>query len=69
MAWAWAWAIQEATLGLIRWFIPLLHRLPRLHPAEAARANLNCGALQQQAAAQARPFAAESLYDSHGLPG
>jgi hypothetical protein len=25
--------------------------------------------LQQQAAAQARPFAAESLYDSHGLPG
>jgi hypothetical protein len=32
--------IQEATLELIRWFIPLLHRLPRLHPAEAARANL-----------------------------
>jgi len=35
-AWAWAWPIQEATLELIRWFIPLLHRLPRLHPAEAA---------------------------------
>ena len=36
MAWAWAWPIQEATLELIRWFIPLLHLLPRLHPAEAA---------------------------------
>jgi hypothetical protein len=23
--------IQEATLELIRWFIPILHRLPRLH--------------------------------------
>ena len=23
--------IQEATLDLIRWFIPILHRLPRLH--------------------------------------
>ena len=34
------WPIQETTLELIRWFIPLLHRLPRLHPAEAARANL-----------------------------
>jgi hypothetical protein len=32
--------IQEATLELIRWFIPLLYYLPRLHPAEAARANL-----------------------------
>jgi hypothetical protein len=32
--------IQETTLEMIRWFIPLLHRLPRLHPAEAARANL-----------------------------
>ena len=31
-----AWPIQEATLELIRWFIPLLHLLPRLHPAEAA---------------------------------
>ena len=28
--------IQETTLEMIRWFIPLLHRLPRLHPAEAA---------------------------------
>ncbi len=36
------WPIQEATLELIRWFIPLLHRLARLHPAEAARANLRC---------------------------
>jgi hypothetical protein len=23
--------IQEATLDLIRWFIPILHRLPRQH--------------------------------------
>jgi hypothetical protein len=23
--------IQEAALELIRWFIPILHRLPRLH--------------------------------------
>jgi hypothetical protein len=34
------WPIQETTLELIRWFIPLLHRLPRLHPAEAACANM-----------------------------
>jgi hypothetical protein len=34
------WPIQETTLELIRWFIPLLYCLPRLHPAEAARANL-----------------------------
>ncbi|WP_411872905.1 hypothetical protein [Vulcanococcus limneticus] len=32
--------IQEATVELIRWFIPLLYCLPRLHPAEADRANL-----------------------------
>jgi hypothetical protein len=32
--------IEETTLELIRWFIPLLYCLPRLHPAEAARANL-----------------------------
>jgi hypothetical protein len=23
--------IQEAALDLVRWFIPVLHRLPRLH--------------------------------------
>jgi hypothetical protein len=25
------WPIQETTLELNRWFIPLLHRLPRQH--------------------------------------
>ena len=39
--------IQEATLDRIRWFIPILHRLPRLHrhglgatASSAARASL-----------------------------
>ena len=39
----------------------------RLQRIERLRQQLP--ALQQQAAAQAGPFAAESLYDSHGLPG
>ena len=44
-----------------------LRRQRRLQRIERLRQQLP--ALQQQAAAQARPFAAESLYDSHGLPG
>jgi hypothetical protein len=44
-----------------------LRRQRRLQRIERLREQLP--ALQQQAAAQARPFAAESLYDSHGLPG
>jgi hypothetical protein len=44
-----------------------LRRQRRLLRIERLRQQLP--ALQQQAGAQARPFAAESLYDSHGLPG
>ena len=44
-----------------------LRRQRRLQRIERLRQQLP--ALQQQAGAQARPFAAESLYDSHGLPG
>ena len=44
-----------------------LRRQRRLQRIERLRQQLP--ALQQQAAAQVRPFAAESLYDSHGLPG
>ena len=44
-----------------------LRRQRRLQRIERLRQQLP--ALQQQAAAQARPFAAESFYDSHGLPG
>ena len=44
-----------------------LRRQRRLQRIERLRQQLP--ALQQQAAAQARPYAAESLYDSHGLPG
>lgn len=42
-------------------------RQRRLRRVEKLRQELP--ALQEQAAAQARPFAAESLYDSEGLPG
>jgi len=44
-----------------------LRRQRRLQRIERLRQQLP--ALQQQAAAQARPFAAESLYDNNGLPG
>jgi hypothetical protein len=44
-----------------------LRRQRRLQRIERLRQQLP--ALQQQAAAQARPFAAESLCDNHGLPG
>jgi hypothetical protein len=43
-----------------------LRRQRRLLRIERLRQQLP--ALQQQAAVQARPFAAESLYNSHGLP-
>lgn len=42
-------------------------RQRRLRRIERLRQELP--ALQQQACAQARPFAADSLYDSDGLPG
>jgi hypothetical protein len=44
-----------------------LRRQRRLQRIERLRQQLP--ALQEQAAAQARPFAADSLYDSQGLPG
>ena len=44
-----------------------LQRQRRLRRIERLRQELP--ALQQQACAQARPFAADSLYDSDGLPG
>lgn len=44
-----------------------LRRQRRLQRIERLRQQLPV--LQKQAAAQVRPFAAESLYDSRGLPG
>jgi hypothetical protein len=44
-----------------------LQRQRRLRRSERLRQELP--ALQEQACAQARPFAADSLYDGDGLPG